>query len=354
MTASGEEPGKVRIQMGGLNEADRLKRDGGLDARKASVTKLPLGQLRVATEGAIAHPRAGLPADPDLVRWIAANGMRSREGTPWRFLAREQGKVDDVLDVVVGNGSRRHKAGTEAERILRETAPRTLPLTWDKADPTDLGRLYVEVELFDGTDAEFVLARIAANSEPGKLPDSAEVLALQVLQLHDLGCDDLATILAVMPAGVGKKEVQALARWRLLTPAARARFVGANLPPQVLPAVLDAPPAEQLGVVEVFVANGVTSKQKADHVLKKAREAKTGEPATKARRWQPKKLAACAGAIKASLPAREGSAGLTDAEEAAEARGFAKALLFAAGEKTGRLPRAVTAAIKSLGAGGAK
>lgn len=337
--------------MSGLNEADRLKKNGGLDARKASVTKLPLGQIRVATDGPIAHPRAALPADEALVQWIMANGMRSREGTPWRFLAREQGMVGDALDVVVGNGSRRHKAGLEAERRLREVQALRLkesglrlgPLVWDKTDPSDLGRLYVEIELHDGTDAEFVLARIAANSEPGKLPDSAEVLALQVLQLLDLGCDDFAAIQAVMPPGVGKKEVQALARWRLLTPAARERFVAADAPAGILSAVLDAPPAEQLAVLEALLAAGVRTKYGATLAQKKAREEKTGEPAAKARRWQPKKLVACANALPGLFAGQD-----PGSEEPAFARGFAAALKFAAGEKTGRLPKLVAQAVRSV------
>lgn len=325
--------------MGGLNEADRLKKDGGLDAKKASVTKLPLGQLRVATDGPIFHPRHALPADEALVAWIMANGMRSREGTPWRFLAREQGRRDDLTDVVIGNGSRRHKAGTEAEVRLQETAPRQFPLVWDKADPSDPGRLFVEIEMFAGTDAEFILARIAANSEPGKLPDSAEVLAVQVAQLAACDCEDIDTIVAVMPRGVGRKEVQALARWKLLTPAARARFVEGDLPPAVLSAVLDAPPAEQLGVVEAFIAGNVRTAHKATIRTKKAREERTGEPATKGRLWRPAKLVACANAVFAG-PDPGG-------DDAVFARGFAAALKFAAGEKTGRLPKIVTAAIKA-------
>jgi len=360
--------------MGGLNEADRLKKDGGLDAKKASVTKLPLGQLRVATDGPIAHPRAHLPADEALVLWIMANGMRSREGTPWRLLAREQGIGDGgSLDVVVGNGSRRHKAGTEAERRLRETAPRALPLVWDKADPNDLGRLYVEIELHDGTDAEFLLARLAANSEPGKLPDSAEVLAETVRQLAACECEDVESIVAVMPRGVGRKEVQALARWKLLTKAARARFVEGDLPPAVLSAVLDAPPAEQLGVVEAFIAGNVRTAMKATIRTKKAREEKTGEPATKGVGWKPKKLVAVARSINLVSPyalrfieggvvAREGHAPSVEEaeaavkmiEDAAEARGFAKAMLFQAGEKTGRLSKTITTALKAADQRGGK
>lgn len=326
--------------MGGLNEADRLKKDGGLDVKKGSVSKPWIGDLRVATEGPTAHPRRALPTDEALVAHIMRNGMHGADGRPWRFLGREQGKTPEGRQIVdIGDGSRRHKAATEAERRLRETAPRVAPLQWDKADPSDPGRLYVEIELFVGSDAEFILARIAANGEPGKLPDSAEVLAVQVAQLAACDCEDIDTIVAVMPRGVGRKEVQALARWGLLTKVARARFVEGDLPPAVLSAVLDAPPAEQLGVVEVFIAGNVRTAHKATIRTKKAREERTGEPATKGRLWRPAKLVACANAVFAG-PDPGG-------EDAVFARGFAAALKFAAGEKTGRLPKIVTAAIKA-------
>lgn len=339
--------------MGGLNETDRLKKDGGLDVKKASVSKPWIAQLRVASEGPTAHPRRTLPVDEALVAHIMANGMVGADGRPWRFLGREAGKGEDgLLTIDIGDGSRRHKAGVEAERRLRAAQAervkrgesRVGPLQWDKSDPSDLGRLYVEIELFVGTDAEFILARIAANAEPGKLPDSVEVLAIQVAQLAAIDCEDIDAIVAA--TGLSKREVQALARWKLLTPAARFRFVEADLPVGVLSAVLDAPPAEQLALVENFIANDVRTAHKATIRTKKAREERTGEPATKGRLWRPAKLVACANAVFAA-PDPGG-------DDAAFARGFAAALRFAAGEKTGRLPRVVTAAIKSCDKRGGK
>jgi len=339
--------------MGGLNEADRLK-SGGLAAKKGSVTKLPLIQMRVETvddETRIAHPRNALPADHNLTLWIMQNGLVSRHGIPWRFLLRERGKVDDVLDHEIGDGSRRHKAGLEAERRLREEAPGQWPLVIDhKLFPgDDKGHLFVEVDLFTGTDAEWILARIAANSEPGKLPDSTEVLAVQVAQLARHGCEDIDAIVAVMPRDVGRKEVQALARWNLLTPAARRRFVEGDLPPAVLSAVLDAPPAEQLALVEMFIANNVRTAMKATIRTKKAREEKTGEPATKGRGWKPKKLVAVANAIPGLFAGQDQAN-----EEPAFARGFAAAFKFIAGEKTGKLPKLVARALKAADSRGGK
>jgi hypothetical protein len=106
---------------------------------------------------------------------------------------------------------------------------------------------------------------------------------------------------------------------------------------------------------------------------KKAREEKTGEPATKGVGWKPKKLAACAKAIDTSARsalrfieggavAREGQkpsveeaeAAVKMIEEVAEARGFAKAMLFLAGEKTGRLSKTITTALKAADQRGGK
>ena len=53
------------------------------------------------------------------------------------------------------------------------TRPDAAAFAVDKNDPDGPGRLFVEVRLFDGTDADFS-SRLAANSEPGKLPDSIE------------------------------------------------------------------------------------------------------------------------------------------------------------------------------------
>lgn len=339
----------------GLNEADRLKA-AGIEAKKASVTRMRVNQLALLAEGPTAHPRAGLPPDPGLVSWIKANGMVGLDGVPWRFLCRELGlDGDGVMQIEVGNGSRRANAALLAEEQLRSGAPRQAPLHFKRDDPSDLGRLFVDVELFSGTDAEFILARLAANSEPGKLPDSTEVLAVTVAQLLAAGCTEVDEIVAVMPAGVRRKEVQALARWENLTKEARLYIVEHDLPPGLLPAILDAHRTEQLSTAMRLHAAGVKSAAGATRKIRQDREERTGEPASKARRWNPAKLVRCARAIsvpsKVILPDEEQTMSPEDIAKLvddAEARGFAKALLFAAGEKTGKIPVGVRTAIKAV------
>jgi len=349
----------------GLNEADRLK-NAGIHAKKASISRVPVRELYVETSGPTMHPRWSLPVDPNLRDHIIANGMTGRDGVPWQFLVRERWLTEDRMVLELGNGSRRTKAALAAEDWLREFRPRQAPLQFDRADPNDLGRLHVSVELNNVEDAEFLLIRLAANSEPGKLPDSAEVLAITVAQLTACGCDDLKAICAVMPRGVGPKEVAALSRWSELTPESRALYVASDAPVVLLAAVLEGPRGTQTDRLEKLLAEGVKSAAGATRHIRREREERTGEPAAKARRWNPAKLIRCAKAISvpsfAIVPEK-----MTDDVECrfdrdqlialidqAEARGFAKAMLFAAGEKTGKIPPAVRTAIKAVNGQGKK
>lgn len=267
--------------MSGMNEAERLK-NAGLDAKKATTTKLPVGQMFVALTGPTAHPRAALPVDEALVQHIMANGMRAASGEPWRFIGREL--VCEVpgegptIEVEICNGSRRHKAALEAEKRLRKSAPRCAPLIWDKADPRDLGRLFVEVSLIpSGDDAAFLMARLAANTEPGKLPDSVEVQAKTVIQLVKLGCEDFDALRAVLPDSPTRKEVEALSRWEDLTPAARLRFSVVNAPRGILPAVLAVPRVAQLDEIDRLMAQGLRTTKGVTRRANTERE-KNGEP----------------------------------------------------------------------------
>lgn len=353
----------------GMNEADRLKA-AGIQAKKGSVSKPPLWQLSLATEGPTAHPRAHLPPDEALVTWIMQHGMVGRDGRPWRFVVRDAGTPDDgVMILEIGDGSRRRNAGMEAERRLlveqeariQKGERRLGPLQFDQKDPRDPGRLHVEIEMFTGSDAEFILTRLAANSEPGKLPDSTEVLAVTVAQLLACGCTDVDAIVSVMPRGVGRKEVSALSRWGNLTEDARLYIVTHDLPPGLLSAILDAPRAEQLPTAIRLHTSGVKTTVGATRKIRQEREERTGEPASKARRWTPAKLVRCAKAIsvpsKAIIPDADVTMTPEEVERLvtdAEARGFSKAMFFAAGEKTGKIPAKVREAIKAVNGQGKK
>jgi len=258
----------------GLNQVDRLSNEG-MSAKKGSVAKVPIHQLTLKRTGPTAHPRADLPFDEGLVQHIMKNGMRALTGEPWRFLVRDNGKgaTDLWPELEVINGSRRENAGLEAERRLHESAAKMPPLAVDKNDPDGPGRLFVEVELFDGTDAELLLARLAANSEPGKLPDSIEVLATTVLQLTALGVDDAAEILKVMPIGTTKADVLALARWKSLTDEARQVLVGGNAPVYMLSQVLAVKREGQADMARKLLASGATTRLVAGRVAQKEKGA---------------------------------------------------------------------------------
>lgn len=245
----------------GMNEADRLGNEG-MTSKKGSVTKLPIFQLTLKRTGPTAHPRADLPFDEAMVQHIMKHGMRAMTGEPWRFLVRDNGKGPEDLwpEVEIINGSRRENAAIEAERRLREMAPNMPPLAIDKNDPKGLGRLFVEVELFSGSDAELIFARLAANSEPGKLPDSLEVLALTVLQLVDLGVDDVDEMLKVMPHGTTKPDVIALTRWKNLMSDARDVLVRENAPVYMLAQVLAVKRDRQADMARKLLASGAKTR----------------------------------------------------------------------------------------------
>lgn len=340
--------------MSGMNESDRLKQHGVM-ARKASVTRPPIHQLTLVRTGPTAHPRADFLPDESLVKWIMANGMRAITGEPWKFVVREMGvdPTTGVMGLEIGNGSRRQNAGLEAERRLRATKPRARPLVWDKADPNDLGRLYVDIELFVGTDAEFLRMRLAANSEPGKLDDSTFVLAVTVKQLHDVGDDDIDAIVAVMPRGVGKKEVQALARFDNLVPAVKARWIAEDLPVGLLAAVLDAPRDKQMETLDLLLAKGITSSKGATRTLNTKREETTGAP--RPRKFTPKKLKAIAKMVAPAMGVQvcfdSEEANFSEREMEIFKGGFAAAANLFAGQKTGALPAEITTIIKEVAKG---
>lgn len=334
----------------GLNEAERLK-NAGIDARKASVTRIPISQFYVEKKGPTAHPRWGM-RDDTLKNYIKANGV------PGTFLAREAGIVDDAMRVELIDGARRCFNGLRAEEELRKESPRQAPLTFDRNDPDDLGRLYVDVDLFAGSDVELLLARLAANSDPGKVPDSPRVLAAIVKSLAKLGCEDIDAIQAVMPRGISKKDVQALGRWDNLLPDAAAMFDSGEAPLGLLSAVLDAPRAEQVVVVKRLLSAGVKSAQGATRVLNKdkAKEAADrGEAPARAKRIAPKvgdKIAkdlapppARRMEIRQKLSVLGGEQ--SEAVDSLLQEGFVAGLLFALGKRTGQLPERVRRAIEA-------
>lgn len=330
----------------GLNESERLKA-AGVPARKGSVTKVPLNSIMVPTAGEVAHPRWSLPLDEDLIAFIMKHGV------PGRFTVREAGIVDDVMMLQLCDGSRRTKNGLEAQARLQKLAPRKAPLIWDKDDPRDPGVLYAEIHVFNGTDAEFLLERLRTNSEPGKLPDSTEVLAITVKQLAVAGCEDIDAIVGAMPRGVTKKDVQALARWDNLMPEVKARWIREDLPVGLLAAVLDAPRDKQMETLNLLVSKGITSSKGATRTLNTQREEKTGQP--RVRKFTPAKLAKIAKRVAPENPPKlvfdPDEKGYSARDEAIFRLGMSAGLNLGGAQKTGSLPTEVSAIIREIAKG---
>ncbi len=329
----------------GLNESERLKA-AGVPARKGSVTKVPLSNIMVPTEGEVAHPRWSLPLDEELIAFIMKHGI------PGRFTVREAGIVDDVMLLQLCDGSRRTKNGLEAQARLQKTAPRKAPLIWDKDNPKDPGVLYAEIKLFDGTDAAFLLERLRTNSQVG-LPDSTEVLAITVKQLAAAGCEDLDAIVEVMPRGVTKKDVQALARWDNLVPEVKARWIREDLPVGLLAAVLDAPRDKQMETLDLLVSKGITSSKGATRTINTQREQKTGQP--RVRKFTPAKLAAIAKRVAPEKPEKlvfdPDEKGYSVRDVVIFRMGLAAGANLGGAQKTGRLPAEVAAIIRDVAKG---
>lgn len=274
--------------MGGLNEADRLKANG-VEARKASITRVPIMRFQVEQEGPTAHPRWAWPMSDALRAHVLT------EGVPGRFKARETGVQGGVMGLELIDGARRLKAGLSAEEWLREHRPRQPPLVFDRGNPRDEGRLYVDVDLVACSDVELMFERLAANSEPGKVADTPSVLAAIVTGLAKLGCEDIGAIVKVMPRGVGPKEVQALARWGNLAADLRPRFDSGEAPIGLLSAVLDAPRKEQAAALDRLLANGVRTAKGATRAAHKAKD--KADPW--ARRMSPRTLVRVADSLRA-------------------------------------------------------
>lgn len=247
----------------GLNATARFKA-AGVEARKTDVTRIAIAFCIVITEGPTAHPRWKFPIDPDLRARILVDGI------PGRFTVREAPQKSGALMFEIIDGARRFKAALDAQEELRRTRPRQAPLVWDRDDPNDPGSLFVDLDLWDGDDAALLLARLDANR--GGLPDSLSVLAAIVKGLAKLGCEDVGAIVRVMPRGITPKVVQALGRWGNLVPELRPRFDVGEFPPDLLPAVLDAPRDEQVATAERLKASGIKSTRGATRATNKARD----------------------------------------------------------------------------------
>jgi hypothetical protein len=280
----------------GLNAAARLKK-AGIEVKKTDVIRAPLEAMHVVTSGPTRHPRAHLPVDAALVDHIKAHGIPTDER---RFKSREDGDRLEVID-----GARRTKAARVAETWLQKNQPRQPPLEWDRADPQDPGRLYVETEIVSCSDLDLMLERLGANVSRG-LPDSASVLASIVASIIKINKGEpdaalLGRILAAMPQGVTAAVVTALARWDNLAPELQARFDSGDAPIGLLVPVLAARAEDREAVLARLIRDGVRTAKGATRQANKARN----ERDPWARRMSPRQAVKVADALTAlELPVK--------------------------------------------------
>lgn len=285
----------------GLNAAARLK-DEGVPVRKTDVLRVPLDDFFLVSEGLTAHPRRDYPVDPELLAISRATGV------PGKFLAKERPQKRGAPKFEIIDGARRDIAGLVAQDELRKTAPGKRPLVIvEGRDPR--GCLLVELDLYTGEDgAELIRARIRANR--GGLPDSLCVLAAQVIALVRLGVTDASEIVPDMPRGIGPAEVEALGRWKSLSPALRERFDALGVAHVgLLRAVLAAPEDEQEATLEKLLASRVKSTRAATRAVRAEKD--KADPW--ARRMSPRKVRAVAEAVHGAFPAKGRAASLSEA-----------------------------------------
>ena len=220
---------------------DRL-RAKGIDAAEISASRMimvPLSSLRIAPKGHKLHdPRSLYPADKDMAADMVARVERGECPNKKALVVWEQ--PDGML---VCDGHQRHNALHVAAEKLGKS-------------PDDLR---VMVEFFTGDEAAFLLRRLAENDHDAfTKKDRASILAFRVRQLTALGVNE-RDIADAMPKGIGRAEVEALARFDNLTREARALFDDGAFPIGLLAAVLEAPRDEQVQRGHKLVAAGVKS-----------------------------------------------------------------------------------------------
>lgn len=197
--------------MGSISGLNRVKRLQSLDIEikeDRQAKKMALSQITVPTTGPLAHPRASDPVDQALVDDIVENGVE-KPLKVWEQTGKDSKPVFLCVD-----GSRRKKAGHEAERILRETGK--------------LGKdeeLWVKIEFFEGTEIEFLLARQQADGDPLKKPHVPSVIAATFIQILKIDPEfPIAKLRATCSAEYTDRVVEALTRWKSLPKEVQEAF----------------------------------------------------------------------------------------------------------------------------------
>ena len=232
----------------GLNRVKRLQADGIEIKEDRQAKKMALSQITIPTTGTLAHPRANAPIKQTLVDDIVENGILMPLKV-WEQTGKDGKPVFLCVD-----GSRRKRAGHEAEKILRESG---------KIGKDD--ELWVKVEFFEGTEIEFLLARQQADGDPLKEPHMPSVIALTFLQILKIDPEfPIAKMRATCSAEYNDRIVEALTRWKSLPKDVQDAFdngleiegVLRPVPIGLLPAMDKVSKEEKLGFLAELVAGG--------------------------------------------------------------------------------------------------
>jgi hypothetical protein len=232
----------------GLNRVKRLQALDVEIKEDRQAKKMALSQITIPTTGTLAHPRANAPIKQALVDDIVENGILMPLKV-WEQTGKDGKPVFLCVD-----GSRRKRAGHEAEKILRESGK----LAKDE-------ELWVKVEFFEGTEIEFLLARQQADGDPLKEPHMPSVIALTFISILKIDPEfPIAKMRATCSAEYNDRIVEALTRWKSLPKEVQDAFDNGleiegsvrPVPIGLLPAMDKVAKEEKLDFLKELIAGG--------------------------------------------------------------------------------------------------
>lgn len=333
----------------GQNAEQRL-RSGNVDAKRVNPSAslmVPVDDLWQAPEGhPLYDPRSAYDVNLPMVNDMVERVTKGEPVLIRAILVRDEGVVNEKRRLHVCDGQQRTNALRQAQTDLRHSGI---------LKPEE--KLYALMDFFTGDDAAFIEERMARNTDKFRRPDSPDILALRVKQLTGLG-RKAHQIIRVCPDDVGPKEIDALLRWDLLVPEAKARFV-AGAPIGLLSAVLDAPrdgADGQVAVLDRLIGAGLTSAKGATKAVNKERvEKAAAKGETVARKITPKQAKKVTAALLPTPAERKEAFDAIDrlprgAEhyERLYAEAFAAGMRYRSGEKVTGMPRRVLDAIAGV------
>lgn len=233
--------------MAGLKLDARLK-EMGIYAGRSDSNKVWAEDLYLHDKDhKLHHPRADRPLVESLVLDIMANGVKDPV-----LVRLEHDKL------MVCDGSRRVRHAQEAQARLRKAKDEKV---LKKDDNDGKWKLPIKIELLPGntTDAQFLIERQTRDRQPLKEHHDVEVLAVSVCQLLALEVS-VEVILNILPRDWSKLHIEAVnLHWHSMPHDLIEQFNSGTAPVGLLPAILNAKPADRKALLAALIEAGMSS-----------------------------------------------------------------------------------------------